>query len=125
MGGFRRGPLLGALTLGPSRPPAPSFTEYAERELGYEPWVTKEKVRVAKALEKLPHLRELLRTGHRAWSVVREIVRVAKPHNEDEWIEATEGGTRELGDRRREPSGHPSVRRSSLNPDSASLVSTS
>ena len=67
-----------------------SFLEYADRRLGYEPRITKEKLRVARALEKLPGIAQLLRTGQRSWSAVREIVRVATPETEAAWTARTE-----------------------------------
>ena len=48
-----------------------SFFEYVERRLGWKPRMTEEKLRVAKSLEKLPRLEELLRSGQRSWSAVR------------------------------------------------------
>jgi hypothetical protein len=70
-----------------------SLVEYAERRLGYDARTTKEKLRVATALEELPGLRDLLRSGARSWSAVREIVRVASPEQEQAWIERTQGMT--------------------------------
>ena len=70
-----------------------SLVEYAERRLGFDARTTRERLRVAKALERLPRVRELLRTGARSWSAVREIVRVASPEHEAEWIDATEAMT--------------------------------
>src|SRR5689334_4077601 len=45
-----------------------SFGEYVERRLGYTPKVTKEKLRTARVLERLPRLRTLLESGERTWS---------------------------------------------------------
>lgn len=67
-----------------------SVFEYVERLFGYEPRLTREKLRVARAIEDLPKLRALLRTGQRAWSAVRELARVATPQTEEAWIEKTE-----------------------------------
>jgi hypothetical protein len=61
-----------------------------ERRLGHDPRTTAEKLRVASALADLPLLRESLRTGRRPWTAVRELVRVAVPKTEAEWIDATE-----------------------------------
>jgi hypothetical protein len=67
-----------------------TFSEYVERRLGHDPRTTAEKLRVASALADLPLLRESLRTGRRPWTAVRELVRVAVPKTEAEWISATE-----------------------------------
>ncbi len=70
-----------------------SFAEYVERRLGFDARTTYERLRVARALETLPGLAALLRTGERSWSAVRELTRVAKPENEAAWIEASERKT--------------------------------
>jgi len=70
-----------------------SFVEYVERRLGYPAKMTKERLRVAGRLEQLPRLRELMVSGARSWSAVREITRVVVRRTEDEWIECTEGKT--------------------------------
>src|SRR5204863_10095524 len=62
-----------------------SVYEYAERMLGYEPRLTREKLRVAEALERLHKLRALLESGQRSWSVVREITCVASAKGVDRW----------------------------------------
>jgi hypothetical protein len=89
------------------------MVEYAERFLGYAPRLTKEKLRVATRLERLPKLRERLLSGATPWSAVREITRVATKKNEDEWLAATDGKTvreverlvagKRLGDRPSDP----------------------
>jgi hypothetical protein len=70
-----------------------SFVEYVERRLGYPAKMTEERLRVAGRLEQLPKLRELLVSGARSWSAVREITRVVVRRTEDEWIAHTEGKT--------------------------------
>jgi len=67
-----------------------SFAEYVQRRFGYDAHVTREKLRVARALETLPQLGGLLRAGKRTWSAVREMTRAATPETEAEWIETTE-----------------------------------
>jgi hypothetical protein len=70
-----------------------TFSQYVERRLGHDARTTADKLRVATALADLPLLREALRTGQRAWTAVRELVRVAVPETEAEWIGATDRKT--------------------------------
>jgi hypothetical protein len=67
-----------------------SFEEYADRMFGHVAREAREKIRVATELEALPKIRDALRTGNRAWSAVREMVRIATPDTEDEWMARTE-----------------------------------
>jgi hypothetical protein len=74
-----------------------SFLEYTERLFGYRPRTTQEKLRVAEALETLPHLGRALETGALSWSAARELTRVAVPETEPAWLDAARGKTlREL-----------------------------
>jgi hypothetical protein len=74
-----------------------SFAEYVERLFGYDARWTKEKLRVAEALEELPELARALSGGELSWSAVRELTRVATAETETEWLEAARGRTvREL-----------------------------
>lgn len=76
-----------------------SFGEYLERVLGYAPHTGRERMRVAEALAELPATTDALRKGHISYSVVREMSRVAKPHNEDKWLSYVDGLTvREVED---------------------------
>ncbi len=70
-----------------------SFAEYVERLFGHSPRFTKEKLRVAAALERLPELAQALRTGATSWSAVRELTRVATPETERRWLESAGGKT--------------------------------
>src|SRR6186713_3132949 len=70
-----------------------SFAEYVERLFGYSPRLTREKLRVAEALEGLPELSRALRSGELTWSVVRELTRVTLPRTEGEWLEAARDRT--------------------------------
>jgi len=70
-----------------------SFIEYAERTLGYRPRTTLDRLRVAEALEVLPHTRELLDAGGISYSAVRTLARVAKPWNERAWLDRASGRT--------------------------------
>ncbi len=67
-----------------------SFAEYVERRLGFDARTTRERLRVARALESLPEVRKVLASGERSWSAVREITRVATPENEAVWVARTE-----------------------------------
>ena len=64
-----------------------SFSEYVERLFGYQPRSTREKLRVAEALEQLPVLRQALEHGEITWSAVRELTRVAVGENEKQWMD--------------------------------------
>jgi len=68
-----------------------SFEEYIERLFGYSPRFTKEKVRVAEALEVLTEMAQALKDGDICWSALREITRVATPRTEAEWLKAARG----------------------------------
>ena len=68
-----------------------SFEEYIERLFGYSPRFTKEKVRVAEALEVLTEMAQALKDGQICWSALRELTRVATPRTEAEWLRAARG----------------------------------
>jgi hypothetical protein len=70
-----------------------SFSDYVERFLGHQPRTTREKLRVAQALEKLPELARTLESGALSWSSARELTRVAAPDTEAAWIDAALGKT--------------------------------
>jgi HNH endonuclease len=70
-----------------------SFSEYVERVLGYKPRTTREKLRVAEALETLPDLTRALASGVLKWCAVRELTRVATPATERAWVEASQNKT--------------------------------
>src|SRR5262245_22058751 len=54
-----------------------SLREYGERVLGLSPRQTEERLRVGRALVRLPRLDAALASGELAWSAVRELTRVA------------------------------------------------
>jgi hypothetical protein len=70
-----------------------SFVEYAERLFGYAPRLTKEKLRVADALEGLPVMTRELAQGRINFSAARELTRVATRFTEAEWLAAAQGKT--------------------------------
>ena len=53
----------------------------------------REKVRVARALERLPQLSDALRRGELSYAVVRAVTRIATPENESELLELARHGT--------------------------------
>ncbi len=82
--------LVAAASEGVHRHCFASFAEYVERRLGFDPRTTRERRRVARALEALPEVRKLLASGERSWSAVSEITRVATPESESAWVARTE-----------------------------------
>src|SRR6266849_1562363 len=68
-----------------------SFAEYIERLFGYKPRWTEERARVAEALETLPELTQALHDGTIAWSIARELTRVATRDNETDWLRIARG----------------------------------
>lgn len=68
-----------------------SLAEYAERLLGLRPRQVEERLRVARALERLPLLDGALGSGTLAWSAVRELTRVAVPETEEAWLRWARG----------------------------------
>ena len=70
-----------------------SFAEYIERLFGYSPRFTREKLRVAEALDTLPRVAHALASAEIPWSTARELTRVATPDTETAWLDATHGKT--------------------------------
>lgn len=64
-----------------------SLYSYFEDVLGYGPKVARDRVRVAFALEQLPHLAAALERGEHSYTAVRELTRVVVPETEAEWLE--------------------------------------
>ena len=65
-----------------------SLIEYIELEMGYTPRVALERLRVAKAIEELPVIAEMLEQGEMPFSKAKELTRVATPETEETWVEA-------------------------------------
>lgn len=65
-----------------------SLYSYFEDVLGYGPKVARDRVRVAFALEQLPHVAAALERGEHSYTAVRELTRVVVPETEAEWLEA-------------------------------------
>jgi HNH endonuclease/Holliday junction resolvase RuvA-like protein len=70
-----------------------SFVEYVERLLGYSPRTTREKLRVAEALERLPRAARALEQGALSWCAARELTRVATADTEAAWLDAARDKT--------------------------------
>src|SRR5262245_35251161 len=65
-----------------------SFAEYVERLFGYKPRTTREKLRVAEALETLPSMEQALLAGALSWCAARELTRVATAETERAWLDS-------------------------------------
>lgn len=63
-----------------------SFQEYCARLFGWGGRQTRERLRVARAVRKLPLIRARWAKGELTYSVVRELTRVATPEVESEWL---------------------------------------
>ena len=61
---------------------------YASEALGFSQSRTYRFLRLAEDLERLPRLRAALATGEVGWTKAREVVKVAGPATEEQWIEA-------------------------------------
>ena len=68
-----------------------SLGEYVERVVGLDRRALEERLRVARALSRLPRLDEALGKGELCWSAVRELSRVATRETEEEWLEWAKG----------------------------------
>jgi hypothetical protein len=63
-----------------------SVMHYGTQALGLNPRDVWDRLRVARALRDLPATAAALRAGRLSWSKVREIIRVATPATEQEWL---------------------------------------
>ena len=68
-----------------------SALDYLERQLGYGPRAAQDRLRVARALGRLPELTAALDNGELAYSAVRELTRVATPGTEAAWCARARG----------------------------------
>ena len=64
-----------------------SVMHYGTHALGLSPRDVWDRLRVARALRQLPEVAAALRRGRLSWSKLREIIRVATPETEGEWLE--------------------------------------
>lgn len=65
-----------------------SFVEYVSAVLGLDSHSALERIRVARALVRLPATFEKLHASELCWSAVRELSRVVTPETEQEWLGA-------------------------------------
>src|SRR5690349_21654732 len=70
-----------------------SFGEYVECHFGLRPRSTRDRLRVAEALERLPALERALSGGELHWCAARELTRVATRETEQEWLAFAKGKT--------------------------------
>jgi hypothetical protein len=68
-----------------------SHYEYMERVLGYGPHAARERMRVARALVRLPETTAALARGELSYSAVRELTRVATDETESAWLARAKG----------------------------------
>jgi 5-methylcytosine-specific restriction endonuclease McrA len=73
-----------------------SINQYAIQELGFSKSRTDDFVRLARQLEKLPAVREAVAAGELGYTKAREIVSVATPETQDEWLKAAKGTRKHL-----------------------------
>jgi hypothetical protein len=67
-----------------------SVMHYGTHALGLSPRDVWDRLRVARALRELPAVAAALREGRLSWSKVREVIRVATPATEQDWITRAE-----------------------------------
>ncbi len=65
----------------------PTMETYAETELGIPAGKAKELVEIAERLRKLPKLAAAFHAGELPWTKCRQVVRIATPETEAEWLE--------------------------------------
>jgi 5-methylcytosine-specific restriction endonuclease McrA len=73
-----------------------SINQYALTKLGFSKTRTGDFIRLARQLDKLPAVREAMSSGELGYTKAREIVGVATPETEDEWVAAAKGSRKEL-----------------------------
>lgn len=69
---------------------------YAREELGFSKSRTRDFIRLAGQLDRLPAVRQALTAGEIGYTKAREIVAVATPGTQDHWLKAARGTRREL-----------------------------
>ncbi len=73
-----------------------SINQYAQMELGFSKSRTRDFVRLAGRLDKLPAVREAMSNGELGYTKARELVSVATPETQDSWLKAAKGTRQEL-----------------------------
>jgi len=71
-----------------------SIQLYASKALGFSRTKTYEFIRLAESLEKLPQLKRRVESGEVPWTKAREVVKVATPETEGEWLKLAETKSR-------------------------------
>ena len=67
---------------------------YAEEALAFSRTKTYEFIRLVEALDELPGLKDHLESGKLPWAKAREVVKVATPETEQEWLSLAENKSR-------------------------------
>ncbi len=73
-----------------------SINQYAIQELGFSKSRTDDYIRLARQLDNLPAVREAVASGEIGYTKAREIVSVATPETQDEWLKAAKGTRKDL-----------------------------
>ena len=73
-----------------------TINQYALQELGFSKSRTGDFIRLAQSLEVLPAVREAVASGELGYTKAREIISVATPETEDDWLAAAKGTRKEL-----------------------------
>jgi len=73
-----------------------SINQYAQEGLGFSRTRTGDFIRLARQLDNLPAVREALTSGELGYTKAREIVGVATPATQHEWLEAAQKPRKEL-----------------------------
>ena len=73
-----------------------SVNQYAMQELGFSKSRTRDFIRLAGQLDKLPAVKEAVISGELGYTKAREIVAVATPETQDGWLQAAKGTRQEL-----------------------------
>jgi len=73
-----------------------SINQYAMQKLGFSKSRTRDFVRLAGQLDKLPVVKKALSNGELGYTKARELVSVATPETQDGWLKAAKGTRKEL-----------------------------
>jgi 5-methylcytosine-specific restriction endonuclease McrA len=73
-----------------------SINQYAMEGLGFSKSRTRDFIRLAGQLDKLPAVREAMTSGELGYTKARELISVATPETEDSWLKAARGSRKEL-----------------------------
>ena len=73
-----------------------TINQYAMKKLGFSKSRTRDFIRLAGQLDRLPAVREAMTSGDIGYTKAREIVSVATPDTEDGWLKVAQGSRRDL-----------------------------